>query len=97
MIDENHEFIMSKQVYRSGTNIGANIAESMNAQSLADFINKLSISLKEATETKYWLELLHESDHISEKQFDSIVNDLNIILGTLVNTIKSTKQGEKDE
>ena len=88
---------MSKQVYRSGTNIGANIAESMNAQSLADFINKLSISLKEATETKYWLELLHESDHISEKQFDSIVNDLNIILGTLVNTIKSTKQGEKDE
>ena len=88
---------MSKQVYRSGTSIGANIAESMNAQSRADFINKLSISLKEATETKYWLELLHESDHISEKQFDSIVNDLNIILGTLVNTIKSTKQSERDE
>ena len=97
LVDENHELIMSKQVYRSGTSIGANIAESMNAQSRADFISKLSISLKEATETKYWLELLHESDYISDKQFDSIVNDLNIILGTLVNTIKSTKQGEKDE
>jgi four helix bundle protein len=85
---------MSKQVYRSGTSIGANIAESMNAQSRADFVSKLSISLKEATETKYWLELLHESDHISDTQFDSIVNDLNIIIGTLVNTIKSTKQKE---
>ena len=97
LIDENHEFIMSKQVYRSGTSIGANIAESMNAQSRADFINKLIISLKESTETNYWWELLHESDHISDKQFNSIVNDLNIILGTLVNTIKGTKQGEKDE
>ena len=97
LINENQEFIMSKQVYRSGTSIGANVAESMNAQSRADFISKLSISLKEATETKYWLELLHESDHISDKQFVSIVNDLNIILGTLVNTIKSTKQNESDE
>ena len=87
LINENHELIMSKQVYRSGTSIGANIAESMNAQSRADFVSKLSISLKEATETKYWLELLHESDHISDTQFDSIVNDLNIIIGTLVNTI----------
>ena len=69
----------------------------MNAQSRADFISKLGISLKEATETKYWLELLHESDHISDKQFNSIVNDLNIILGTLVNTIKGTKQGKKNE
>ena len=94
LINENHELIMSKQVYRSGTSIGANIAESMNAQSRADFVSKLSISLKEATETKYWLELLHESDHISDTQFGSIVNDLNIIIGTLVNTIKSTKQKE---
>ena len=84
-------------MYRSGTSIGANIAESMNAQSRADFISKLSISLKEATETKYWLELLHESDHISDMQFESIVKDLNVILGTLVNTIKSTKQNESDE
>ena len=59
LLEEKHEYIMSKQVYRSGTSIGANIAESRNAQSKADFINKLSIALKEADETKYWLELLH--------------------------------------
>ena len=95
--EEKGEFVLSKQILRSGTSIGANIAESINAQSRADFISKLSISLKEATETKYWLELLHESDHISDTQFGSIVNDLNIIIGTLVNTIKSTKQNERNE
>jgi four helix bundle protein len=88
---------MSKQIYRCGTSIGANIAESMNAQSRADFASKLSISLKEATETKYWLELLHESDYINEQQFFSIVNDLNIIIGTLINTLKKTKNNEKSD
>lgn len=65
--EENKEFVISKQIYRSGTSIGANIAESINAQSKADFISKLSISLKEATETKYWLELLYDSGNISDK------------------------------
>ena len=88
LLEEKHEYIMSKQVYRSGTSIGANIAESRNAQSKADFINKLSIALKEADETKYWLELLHESETISDKQFDSIINDLKIIIGTLIRIIK---------
>mgnify|MGYP000308416407 CR=1 FL=1 len=92
LLEEKHELIMSKQVYRSGTSIGANIAESRNAQSKADFINKLSIALKEADETMYWLELLHESDTIDDKQFDSIVNDLNTIIGTLINIIKKLKR-----
>lgn len=92
LCNKKSEFIISKQIYRSGTSIGANIAESMNAQSKADFINKLSVSLKEATETKYWLELLHESDNLSSTQFDSLINDLNIIIGTLVTTIKNTKR-----
>ena len=93
LLEEKHEYIMSKQVYRSGTSIGANIAESRNAQSRADFINKLSIALKEADETMYWLELLHESDTIDEKQFESLANDLNIIIGTLINIIKKLKEG----
>ena len=97
LCNEKSEFIISKQIYRSGTSIGANIAESMNAQSKADFINKLSVSLKEATETKYWLELLHESDNLSSTQFDSLINDLNIIIGTLVTTIKNTKKNGGDE
>ena len=62
---------MSKQVYRSGTSIGANIAESKNAQSKADFISKLTIALKEADETQYWLELLYDSDTISIEEFKS--------------------------
>lgn len=97
LCNEKKEFVMSKQIYRSGTSIGANVAESMNAQSKADFVNKLSFSLKEATETKYWLELLCDSGNISVQQFDSIVNDLNVILGTLVTTIKKTKKNDGNE
>ena len=95
--DEKKDFVISKQIYRCGTSIGANIAESMNAQSRADFISKLNISLKEATETKYWLELLCESENISDTQFESLINDLNIIIGTLVTSIKNTKRNGSDE
>ena len=79
---------MSKQLYRSGTSIGANIAESVYAQSEADYISKLKIALKEASETKYWLELLFESGFISEDEYNSLYNDVNIIVGTIVNVIK---------
>ena len=86
------KYSLCDQLFRSGTSIGANIAESINAQSKADFVSKLSISLKEATETKYWLELLHDSGNISDQQFDSVVNDLNVIIGTLIKTIKKTRE-----
>lgn len=95
LLEEKHEYIMSKQVYRSGTSIGANIAESSNAQSTADFINKLSIALKEADETEYWLELLHESETIDDKQFESIISDLKVIIGTLTKIIKKLKEKAK--
>ena len=91
LFEEKKEYIMSKQLYRSGTSIGANIAESKTAQSDADFINKLSIALKEANETKYWLILLHESDILSEEEFQSIENDINTIIGTLIIIIKKKK------
>ena len=89
---EKKEFVMSKQVLRSGTSIGANTRESKNAQSKLDFISKLNIALKEADETQYWLELLHESDYIDDFQFTSIYNDNKEIIGTLTNIIKTTKQ-----
>jgi len=89
--DEKKEFVMSKQVYRSGTSIGANIAESKTAQSDADFVSKLSIALKEANETKYWLVLLHESKTISDEEFSSIENDVNTIIGTLIIILKKKK------
>ena len=92
LLIDKKEYIMSKQVYRAGTSIGANIAESKNAQSKADFISKLSIALKESSETEYWLELLYNSETISEKEFKSLNQDLNVIIGTLIKIIKKTKE-----
>jgi len=91
LLEEKHEYVLSKQLLRSGTSIGANVRESINAQSRLDFINKLSIALKESNETEYWLELLHETDYIDDNQFNSIIVDCNNITGTLVNIIKTTK------
>ena len=92
LVEEQHEYVMSKQLLRCGTSIGANIAESEHAQSTADFVSKLSISLKEANETRYWITLLQKADYLSERECESIMTDLRIIIGTLVNTIKKTKE-----
>ena len=91
------EYVMSKQIYRCGTSIGANIAESQFAQSDADYINKLSIALKEAAETMYWLDLIYESELISTKQYDSMLNDVKIITGTLVNIINKMKNKQENK
>ena len=92
---EMREYSMSKQVLRSGTSIGANIRESLYAQSRADFINKMSIALKESSETEYWLELLHESGYIEDKAFESIYDENCKISATLINIIKKAKESEK--
>ena len=72
---EKREFVLSKQLLRSGTSIGANVKEAVRGQSKADFISKMSIALKEASETEYWLELLYETDFLDRTQFDSIYAD----------------------
>ena len=92
LVNEKKEYVMSKQLYRCGTSVGANIAESLFAQSDADYISKLKIALKEASETKYWLELLFESAYLSQSEFDSISNDINTILGTTVNIINKIQK-----
>lgn len=92
LCDEKKEFILSKQILRSGTSIGANIRESRNAQSTADFISKLSIALKEADETQYWLEVLAKSEIIKSEQVSKLNSDLNEIIAILVSSIKSMKQ-----
>ena len=84
-------YVLSKQILRSGTSIGANVRESIHAQSSADFINKLSIALKEADETEYWLELLNASDIIDDVEFKYMSDDVKQIIGTLVKIIKSKK------
>ncbi len=89
--DGQHEYVMSRQICRSGTSIGANVAESVFAQSEADYVSKLKIALKEASETRYWLELLYEADFITSKAYDSLLNDVNTIIGTLINIINKLK------
>lgn len=89
---DKHETVMSKQIYRSGTSIGANIAESTNAQSGFDFINKLSIALKEANETEYWLKNLYQGEYINKVGFESMMNDNEELTKMLVSSIKTMKQ-----
>ena len=91
LTEQKRVFVLSKQILRSGTSIGANVRESIHAQSVADFVSKLNIALKEADETLYWLELLYASDIISEKEFNSLSDDVKQIIGTLVKIIKSKK------
>jgi four helix bundle protein len=86
------EFVLSKQLLRAGTSIGANVAESQQAQSRADFISKLSIALKETSETKYWLRLLKATDYLTDEESRSIYADCIELEKLLVTILKSTKQ-----
>ncbi len=89
--EEKREYILCRQLLRSGTAIGALIYEAEFAQSRADFANKLNIALKEANETLYWLMLLHDSEYINDKMFESIRPDIKEILKLLVSSIKTLK------
>ena len=88
---EQKEFVLSKQILRSGTSIGANVREAIRGQSSADFYAKMNISLKEAEETLYWLELLHESGYIETSHFDSIYADCKSVTKILMAITKSQK------
>ena len=88
------ETVMSKQLLRSGTSIGANIAEAQEAQSTADFITKLNIALKEASESEYWIRLLYDTGYFTEPQFRSIHMDcleLKRLLSSIIHTLNSRK------
>ena len=86
------EFVLSNQLLRAGTSIGANIAEAEQAQSRADFISKMNIALKEAVETNYWLRLLQATDYLSEKEFMSIYSDCKELEKMLTAIVKTAKQ-----
>jgi four helix bundle protein len=90
--DEKKEFVLSKQVLRSGTSIGANIEEALGGSSKRDFKAKMNIAYKEARETKYWLRLLKDSDYIDKAAFDSVHNDCEELLKLLYSIIQSSKQ-----
>ena len=92
LANEKKEYVLSRQVLRSGTSIGANIKEAIQAESRADFIHKMAIALKEASETEYWLELLKETDFLNQEHYDSIQADCQELLRLLTSIVKSSKQ-----
>lgn len=94
-LKEKGEYVMSKQILRSGTSIGANIAESIYAESTDDLIHKLHISIKEASETSYWLRLLHRSEYVEEKLYESLQNDCQELIRILTVIIKKLKSNRK--
>ena len=87
---EQKEYVMSKQLLRSGTSIGANVSEAERAQSKPDFISKMSIALKEANETNYWLKLLYKTDYLSKTQYDNIYADANEMIKLLIAICKTS-------
>lgn len=91
LCEEKKEYILSKQLLRAGTSIGANVTESQQAQSKPDFVSKISIALKEASETKYWTKLLGATEYLSENQTKSILDDCVEIEKILVTILKSAK------
>jgi four helix bundle protein len=91
LCEEKKEYILSKQLLRAGTSIGANVTESQQAQSKPDFVSKISIALKEASETKYWIKLLGATEYLSENQTNSILDDCVEIEKILVTILKSAK------
>ena len=90
LTENKKEFVLSKQILRSGTSIGANVSEAEKGQSKSDFNAKMNIALKEANETEYWLRLLYETDYISEKEFNSIEPEVKEIIAILVAICKKT-------
>ena len=95
LMDEKKEFVLSKQILRSGTSIGANVNEAQQGQSRKDFLMKMNISLKECTETKYWIELLSATDYINTEQKESIITDC-IELEKLLTSIVKTTSNQMD-
>jgi len=90
---DKREFVLSKQILRSGTSIGANVAEANQAQSKADFVHKLSVALKEAVETEYWLNLLRDSEFLSQEQAESMLSDCLELIRILTASIRTSKEG----
>ena len=89
--DSKKEFVLSKQIIKSGTSIGANVKEAIRGQSKADFYAKMNIALKEASETEYWLEILNETDYIDNKLFESLYSDCQELIKILISITKTQK------
>ena len=93
---EKREYVISKQLLRSGTSIGANVAEAERGQTKADFFFKMTLALKEANETEYWIRLLYATEYLNEAEYDSIHNDVNELIALLVSICKTAQERMQD-
>lgn len=91
LTNEKKEFVLSKQLLRSGTSIGANVVEAQRAQTKPDFHTKMSVAVKEAGETQYWIRLLHKTEYLTDKEFKSLNDDISEILSLLIAICKNSK------
>ena len=94
LTDKKKEFVLSKQLLRSGTSIGANVSEAERAHSKADFYAKMTIALKEANESHYWIRLLNTTDYLTKSEYDSLIADIDEIISLLVSITKTIKYAE---
>ena len=92
LCEQKQEYVMSKQLLRSATSVGANVREASQGQSKADFTAKMSIALKEVNETEYWLELLRDTDYLSELEYQSIQNDCSEVARLLTAIVKTSRK-----
>ena len=92
LCEEKREYVMSKQLLKSGTSIGANVKEAVYAQSRKDFVSKMSIALKEASETEYWLELLGRTTYLTDEQYQSLQDDCGELAKMLIAIVRSSKE-----
>ena len=97
LCNEKREFVMSKQLLRCGTSIGANLSEALYGISRNDFLNKVFISLKECSEAKYWLELLNKTNYLSDNEFNSIDSDCTELIKLLTSIVKTTRQNDSND
>ena len=93
---EKNEYVLSKQLLRCGTSIGANVSEAQRGQSKPDFVSKMNIALKEANETEYWLRLLYETEYLEENQFKSLYKDIDELISLLMSICKTTNENLKN-
>ena len=92
LVEEKREYVLAKQVLRSGTSVGANVREAQNAQSVKDFIHKLAIAQKECDETLYWLELLENAEFLSTQEFESIHKQCNEVMKIITSALMTSKK-----
>ena len=97
LCEEKREYILSKQLVRCGTSIGANVSEAQRGQSKPDFYAKIAISLKEANETRYWIRLLHATEYLSDREYVSLDADINEIISILVAICNSKEKGKQKQ